>query len=340
MTDSAPLVSVCIANYNGMAVIDECVCSVLAQSGGISVEILIHDDASSDSTAAYIRDRYPDIKLIESIENVGFCVANNRMAAIAKGKYLLLLNNDAALFKDALETLISEASRLNQPAIFSLPQYEAASSELLDIGSLFDPFLNPFPNLDPLREEVGMVMGACLMIPKSMWIELGGFPEWFDSIAEDMYLCCRARLLGYSVIALSRSGYYHHVGHSFGGGKIRQNRLITSKKRRALSERNKSFIMIMSYPTLYFEIIFPLHILALAVEGLVLASIKRNVNLWNDIYFSCFKALWQKRAFLQTMRSEIQRERRSSSKKFFSVFKWLPHKLRMLYRHGVPTIKQ
>ena len=42
-----------------------------------------------------------------------------------------------------------------------------------------------------------MVIGACLWIQKGLWEELGGFPEWFGSIAEDMYLCCRARLAGY-----------------------------------------------------------------------------------------------------------------------------------------------
>ena len=166
MTSSTPLVSVCIANYNGMEVIDDCLRSVLEQEGDIPVEILVHDDASSDGSAAYIRDRYLDVRLIESPENVGFCIANNRMAAAARGKYLLLLNNDAALYPDALQTLLAEADRLNQPAIPGLPQYDAANGELVDIGSLFDPFLNPVPNRNPERGEVGMVIGACLWIPK------------------------------------------------------------------------------------------------------------------------------------------------------------------------------
>ena len=111
-----PLVSVCIANYNGMEVIDDCLQSVLEQEGSIPVEILVHDDASGDASVAHIRGHYPHVKLIVSESNVGFCVANNRMAAEARGKYLLLLNNDAALYPDALQTLLSEANRLNQPA--------------------------------------------------------------------------------------------------------------------------------------------------------------------------------------------------------------------------------
>ena len=180
-----PTVSVCIANYNGMAMIDDCLRSVLEQEGQIPVEILVHDDASTDGSAAYIRDRYPDVKLIESIENVGFCIANNRMADAARGKYLLLLNNDAALYPDALHTLLAEAEQLGQSAILGLPQYDAASGNLIDIGSLFDPFLNPIPNLNPSRGEVGMVIGACLWcqnvmgragrIPGMVWLHRRGY---------------------------------------------------------------------------------------------------------------------------------------------------------------------
>ena len=169
MTGTSPLVSVCIANYNGMEVIDDCLRSVLEQEGHIPVEILVHDDASSDGSAAYIRSHYPNVKLMESPENAGFCVANNRLATAARGKYLLLLNNDAALYPDALQTLLIEAERLDQPAILGLSQFDAASGELVDIGSLFDPFLNPVPNLNPLRGEVGMVIGACLWVPKGLW---------------------------------------------------------------------------------------------------------------------------------------------------------------------------
>ena len=62
MSSMAPLVSVCIANYNGMEVIDDCLRSVLAQQGDIAVEILVHDDASSDGSLDHIREHYPQVK--------------------------------------------------------------------------------------------------------------------------------------------------------------------------------------------------------------------------------------------------------------------------------------
>ncbi len=339
MTDVSPILSVCIANYNGKEVIDDCLRSVLEQEGQIPVEILVHDDASSDGSADYIRASYPQVVLIESTDNVGFCVANNRMVERARGEFVLLLNNDAALFPDALRTLREGAAELGRPAILGLPQYDAASGVLVDIGSLFDPFLNPVPNRDPSRSEVGMVIGACLWIPKSLWGELGGFPPWFHSIAEDVYLCCRARLAGHPVRALPISGYRHWQGKSFGGNRVTNNRLSTTFRRRALSERNKSFVMTLTYPTPFFQCLFPLHLVLLLSEGAVLALLKREWSLFRDIYLAALKMLWHERKRLRQLRHELQAKRSVGRGWFFSVFRLFPHKLRLLLKHGVPKIR-
>jgi GT2 family glycosyltransferase len=339
MDDCLPLISVCIANYNGMEVIDDCLRSVVAQEGRLRVEILVHDDASSDASAAHIRHNYPQVRLIASDSNVGFCVANNRMAAEAGGKYLLLLNNDAALYPDALQTLLSEAARLDRHAILSLPQYDAASTALIDRGCVLDPFLNPIPNLNPARRDVAMVIGACLWIPRALWEELGGFPEWFGSIGEDLYLCCRARLSGYPVLALASSGYRHRVGMSFGGGKPVEGRLVTTFRRRALSERNKSFVMAMTYPVPLFHLIFPLHIALLLAEGLSLSLIRREWSLFRGVYLASIRSLWLERNRLLCFRKKIQAEKKIGLKAFWSVFQFIPHKLRMLFAHGIPEIR-
>ncbi len=339
MTDTLPLVSVCIANFNGMEVIDDCIRSVRDQLGAISVEILVHDDASTDNSASYIREHHPEARLIVSESNVGFCIANNRMATQARGKYLLLLNNDAALYPDALQTLLAEANRLDQSAILSLPQYDAASGELVDMGALLDPFLNLVPNRDPALGDVGMVIGACLWIPRGMWEELDGFPPWFGSIAEDLYLCCRARLAGYPVRAVPISGYRHWQGASFGGNRVTSNRLSTTFRRRALSERNKCFVMVLTYPAPLLHLIFPLHLVLLVVEGATLALIKREARIIQNIYLACLGSLWQERRRLYGLRRQIQANRKIGIRTFWSVFQQTPHKLWMLCRHGLPHLK-
>lgn len=334
----APLVSVCIANFNGIELIDACIASVKAQDCATTVEIIVHDDASTDGSVERIRTSYPDVRLIISPENVGFCVANNRMAKAAQGKYLLLLNNDATLLPDALGVLLTEAGRLARPAILSLPQYDFATGELLDIGCRLDPFLNPVPNRDAHRNDVGMVMGACLWIDKQLWDDLGGFPEWFGSIGEDLYLCCRARLAGFPVRVLGISGYRHRVGKSFGGGKVRGGKLATTFRRRALSERNKTYVMALTYPAPFMQFALPLHLFLLLIEGGLLSILLGRVAYLKEIYLPVFAAIFGKRKLLVNGRRAIMIERRLASADFYAAFDPVPYKLRMLLRYGLPRL--
>jgi len=332
------LVSVCIANYDGIGLIDACIESVRSQTGGSDVEIIVHDDASPDGSAEHIRARHPDVLLIESKANVGFCVANNRMAAAARGEYLLLLNNDATLLPDALDALMREAVRLQRPAILGLPQYDAESGDLLDIGSLLDPFFNAVPKREPQRGDVGMVAGACLWLPKSLWNALGGFPDWFGSIGEDLYLCCRARLEGHPVRALGVSGYRHGVGMSFGGGKVRDGRLRSTFRRRALSERNRTCVMVMTCPWPALLVLLPLHLAVLLLEGALLSLLRLDRHYLSDIYLPALAVPFSRIGPLCEARRAIMRRRRVATTDFFSAFVLVPHKLRMLLRHGLPQL--
>ena len=333
-----PICSICIANYNGINVIEACLQSVFNQNFPFFKEVIVHDDASTDRSAEIVRDKFPNVQLIKSKNNVGFCVSNNRMVAAARGEFILLLNNDAELHEDALSTLYNYATKKNTKGIIGLPQYNIQTGKLLDIGSLFDLFLNPIPNKDKSRCDVGMVMGACMWFPKKLWDELGGFPECFESIAEDMYVCCFARLKGYPVIALSHSGFKHWVGKSLGGGKVVNRTLQTTYRRRYLSERNKTYVMLLCYPGFLAYILIAIHFTLLMIEGILLSVVKRDLHIWKNIYRSCFKDIWSRRKELVKLRCEIQKKRTISPRAFYSVHSIVPHKLRMLIQHGLPKI--
>jgi GT2 family glycosyltransferase len=344
MTVPVPLVSVCIANYNGEAVLADCIDSLLAQTGDIPIEIIIHDDASTDGSLALLHQRFPpeghpQIRIIESRENVGFCIGNNRMAATAQGDYLLLLNNDAALASDALATLLAAARRQSPQGILSLPQLDWSSGVLVDRGCLLDPFYNPVPNVDAGRRDVAMVIGACLWIPRSLWHRVGGFPEWFESIAEDMYLCCLARLAGYPVQCTVSSYYRHRQGSSFGGARVTGNRLASTYRRRRLSERNKTYVMVLCSPLARLWLTLPAHLLLLAVEGLVLALIKRDARFATEIYANVFTSLLREWPRLMVQRRPIQSGRSRDSGDYGSAFTWRLRKLDLLVRHGVPSVR-
>jgi GT2 family glycosyltransferase len=309
----------------------------MAQDCDFEFEILVHDDASSDDSLDMLSRRYPRVEVLASAKNVGFCVANNRMVAKARGQYVLLLNNDAALFQDALSSLM-ETAQTEPNSILTLPQYDWEGGELIDRGCLLDPFYNPVPNLDPNQTDVAMVIGACLWIARSDWDALGGFPAWLESIGEDLYLCCAARLTGRHVRALPNSGYRHRQGHSFGGNKPTEGHLLSSYRRRQLSERNKTFVLFVMTPTPLMWLLLALHLLILILEGFVLSMVRRDARIFSEIYGNVFAALLFEWKGLWQRRVGIRRNRAVSPRQYLHGFTTLPRKLSMLWRYGWPKI--
>lgn len=334
-----PVCSVCIANYNGALFLKDCLDSVLSQEGGISLEIIVHDDASTDGSLTLLEEHYPFAKVIKSRGNVGFCISNNRMVEQAAGKYVLLLNNDAALFPDALATLAAASEKQENPGILGLPQYDWDTGNLVDRGCLLDPFYYPIPNLDPARDEVAYVVGACLWIPRVLWTELGGFPEWMGSVAEDLYLGCRARLAGVKVEVLPRSGYRHRQGATLGGSKTSGDRLQTTYRRRYLSERNKTAVMMVCTPT---PLMWPLllaHLSMLLLEGSALSLVRMNHSIMTRVYLAAVRSFTTLVPCLMGIRKDLQEKREIKLSVFFSVFRPRLQKLHLLMRHGLPNLE-
>jgi GT2 family glycosyltransferase len=335
---TSPACSICIANYNGESMLVDCLESVLGQSKDIPIEVIVHDDASTDSSLALLK-RYPHVVVIASAENVGFCIANNRMVARARGEFVLLLNNDAALQPDALATLLDAARRQTPQGILTLPQYDWQTGVLVDRGCLLDPFYNPVENLDPARQDVAMVIGACLFVSRALWDTLGGFPEWFESIGEDLYLCCLARLRGAPVQSASSSGYRHRQGASFSGNRQNSTGLQTTFRRRRLSERNKTAAMMICTPTAWVWPLLALHVVALTMEGAVVALVRRDLRIWREIYAAAIGFAFRGVSRLRARRKQVQLQRQVSLRTYLRQFVRLPQKLRLLFRHGVPSLR-
>ncbi len=332
-----PRVSVCIANFDGEALLPACLDSVLAQEGNATIEILVHDDGSRDGSLALLRRCYPHVHVLASEENVGFCVGNNRMVSRARGEYVLLLNNDAALAPDAIRCLLDEASLIGTQAILTLPQLDWETGRLVDRGCLLDPFFNPVPNLDPERIDVAYVIGACLWIPRASWHALGGFPKWMESIGEDLYLCGVARLRGMPVRALRDSHYRHRQGATFGGNRADAG-LRTSLRRRRLSERNKTRALMVLTPGLGMWPLLAAHLVALAGEGLVLSLLRHDATLLRQVYIPALAVPFREYAVLGARRLQEQNERTASVGQWFSAVRWQLRKVAMLRQYGVPEI--
>ncbi|MCG8586543.1 MAG: glycosyltransferase [Pirellulales bacterium] len=226
-------ISICVANYNGDGVLVACLQSVLSQETDAEFEVIVHDDASTDDSLDEALERFPIIDAIRSPENVGYCTANHRMAEQACGEYLLLLNNDVELLDGAIQTLF-RATRDDSDSILSLAEYKT-TGELNCRGMGLDIFFTPF-HCTKARHKVVYAMGACLMIRRDLWQQLGGYPNSFVYTAEDLYICLKARGLGMRTRILSESGYRHHVSRSTNVNGI-------SLERRRFSERNRLYIL-------------------------------------------------------------------------------------------------
>lgn len=336
---NAPDISICIANYNGEDLLIDCLNSVSAQHGHFSFEVLLHDDASTDASLDLVRRRFPAVRIIESRSNVGFCISNNRMVAAAHGRFVLLLNNDATLRPGSLQAFMDATQTFPVPTLLGLPQYTLHDGSLVDHGYEFDVFMNPVPVMAAGPHEVATATGACLWIPRPIWDAVGGFPPWFESVAEDIFLCQAARLLGYPTRVLGEPGFDHWIGAHLGGGKVTDNRLQTTARRRALSERNKACVMWLCYPAWALILVLPVHALLLAIEALFLRFSGAGGNKVARIYGGLLSSLWRERVAIKTLRRQMQSRRRLSGWHYMHRFSLLPHKLRMLLRHGVPEIR-
>src|SRR5580765_6982272 len=105
-----PFASVIILTFNGRRWLSACVDALAAQRGAPPFEIVIVDNGSTDGSAAFVRERWPAVRLVETGANLGFAEGNNRGAQAAVGEWLVFLNNDTAPDPAWLASLAAEAS--------------------------------------------------------------------------------------------------------------------------------------------------------------------------------------------------------------------------------------
>ena len=158
------------------------------------------------------------------------------------------------------------------------------------------------------RLEVGQIMGACLWAPRRLWNELGGFPAWFESLAEETYLCCLARLKGYSVIALPTSGYDHRVGGSLAGaGSSKGGCAPPIAGGRLPSGTNP--LQCLSATLRLFLPYFPSALGPARARRGPCQLYQKGFDLWKQVYLSCMGEVWSNR------RSSAQATERSAKRR-------------------------
>lgn len=223
-----PRLSVVIPLYNCLPLTQAMLASLEATiPGGIPHEIILVDDGSTDGTREWLATLGdPSFRILLNERNLGYAAANNRAAALAGGEFIAFLNNDLVLQPRWLEPMLAaHASLAGHAGLIGNVQLDAASGVVdhagLVIGVTGKPvhvrtLPNPISRIFHRFRPVPAVTGACMMIERTLWRQLGGFDEGYVNGGEDIDLCFRARAVERTNVVALHSVVRHHVSSSPG----------------------------------------------------------------------------------------------------------------------------
>ena len=220
----SPLVSIIIPAHNQWAATRSCLRSLSGSTGTIPCEVILADDASTDETSR-CENLVTGIRVVRNRENLGFLRTCNRAALAASGTYLLLLNNDTHVQEGWLKSLLELFERDGDVGLAG-PKLVYPDGRLQEAGGIVwndGSAWNHGKWDDPDRaqynyvREADYISGACILIRKSLWEEIGGFDDrYVPAYCEDADLAFEVRKRGFRVIYQPQSVVVHFEGASCG----------------------------------------------------------------------------------------------------------------------------
>jgi GT2 family glycosyltransferase len=255
-------VSVVVVTYDSAAWIERCLASVAEH------ERIVVDNGSSDGTVALVRERFPDVRVLEG-PNVGFGAGMNAGMRVASGRYFLVLNADAWAVGDAVERLVAFAEAHPRAAVVgprlrfpdgrlqrsarAFPTPWRLATEYLFLRKLgprtrvFNAFYEgPFEH-DRAR-EVDWLFGPCLLVRRAATDEVGLFDEDYFMFSEEVDWCWRFRRAGWQVW-FTPDAEFVHVGGAAHGGALHVEylrghlRFLAKHRGRAEAERARQLFL-------------------------------------------------------------------------------------------------
>jgi GT2 family glycosyltransferase len=194
---------------------------------GLAHEIILVDDGSTDGTREWLATLTdPPFRVVLNEKNLGYAGANNRGAALARGEFIALLNNDLVLTPRWLEPMLELHARPGARAgLIGNVQLNARTGALDHSGVVIDHKGKPQHDRTPVADcgprgqdwrDIDLVTGACMLIRRELWSQLGGFDRRYHNGCEDVDLCLRARAAGQANAVALRSVIFHHISASPG----------------------------------------------------------------------------------------------------------------------------
>jgi O-antigen biosynthesis protein len=189
---------------------------------GLAHEIILVDDGSTDGTREWLATlTHPVFRVVLNEENLGYAAANNRGAALARGEFLALLNNDLVLTPHWLEPMLAIFEQKSNVGLVGNIQRNIRTGALDHTGIFINHKGKPQHDKTPLPagrdwHTVDMVTGACMLVRRALWQQLGGFDQRYVNGCEDVDLSIRAMMAGHVNVVALRSVVLHHISASAG----------------------------------------------------------------------------------------------------------------------------
>jgi len=227
------LVSTVIVTWNTREFLRACLGSLLAACRVLAapVEIIVVDNASSDASAAMVRDEFPSVQLVTNETNVGFAAATNQGVRLSRGTYVLLLNPDTTAAPDFLKELVSfmnahpvaaaagarlvDRSGKDQVACFPLPTVAREMWRLFHMDRLRAVATYPFARWgSEIPRNVESIHGACMLLRREALAAIGSLDERFFIYTEEIDLCRRLHDAGWEMFWVPSAVVVHYGGGS------------------------------------------------------------------------------------------------------------------------------
>lgn len=227
--------SILIINWKSANYLKPCLASIFRETQGIEFEVIVVDNASYDGSAELVKREFPQVTFIQSDENLGFIRGNNLAYRHATGRNLLLLNPDTEIIGGAIPVLSACLDSLPRAGVVGCRQVNADRSIQINCIQPFPTILNQvldtdylrrrFPNsrlwdMKPLFDlqtavaEVDMVCGACLMVKRQVFEEVGLLSLDYLMYCDDMDLCYKVKKAGCKVYFTNQAAVIHYGGKS------------------------------------------------------------------------------------------------------------------------------
>ena len=248
--------AVIILNWNGRSLLERFIPAAVANTSGSEVELIVADNGSDDDSVDWMRSNFPDVRLITFERNYGFAEGYNRAIAAIDHPYVTLLNSDVEVTPGWWQPILAFMKGnpdvgAVQPKIMSLRsrncfEYAGAAGGYLDAlgypycrGRLFDVTEEDRGQYDGDPVDVAWASGACLTMPRRLYLDLGGLDPLFFAHMEEIDLCCRVIRAGKRVCAISDSMVFH-----LGGASLEQG----NPKKTYLNFRNNLLLLHKNLP--------------------------------------------------------------------------------------------